>query len=117
VATDKKIKGYIGKQKCLQRAILSKVRRIFLRTLPHHNEKFAWGVITFAGGKFYLGAIGDRVHVGFAIDGLNKKEISLFEGSGRTMRHIKIYSLKDLDEKKLVNLIKLVDKKAACGPC
>jgi hypothetical protein len=57
------------------------------------------------------------VHVGFSISGLNKEEISLFEGSGKTMRHIKIPSLKDIDEENLVKLIKIVDKKAICKPC
>jgi len=54
------------------------------------------------------------VHVGFAINGLSKEEIRLFEGSGKTMRHIKIHSLDDIDEKKLVELIQLVDKKTTC---
>jgi len=39
---------------------------------------------------------------------------SLFEGSGKTMRHIKIPTLEDVDEKKLVKLIEMVDEKAAC---
>jgi len=38
----------------------------------------------------------------------------LFEGSGKTMRHIKIHSIDDIDEKKLVELIKMVDKKTTC---
>ena len=58
----------------------------------------------------------NRVHVGFAITGLNKDEISLFEGSGKTMRHIKILTLEDIDQKKLVRLIELVNKKAICKP-
>lgn len=56
----------------------------------------------------------NRVNIGFAINGLSKEEIGLFEGSGKTMRHIKIHSLEDIDEKKPVKLIKLVDKKAIC---
>ena len=75
------------------------------------------GVVVFAGDKFYICAIKDRVHVGFAINGLNKEEIGLFEGSGKTMRHIKIHSLDDIDEKKLVKLINLVDKKTTCNSC
>ena len=59
----------------------------------------------------------NRVHVGFAITGLNKEEISLFEGNGKTMRHIKIPTLEKIDEKTLVKLIKIVDKKAICKPC
>jgi len=114
---DKKVGEYIEKQKSPQKEILQKVRKIFLKTLPSCEEKSAWGVITFEEGKFYIGAMKNRVHVGFAINGLDKEEIGLFEGSGKTMRHIKIHSLEDIDEKKLVKLIKLVDKKTICKPC
>jgi hypothetical protein len=113
---DKEIKKYIEKQKLPQKKILKKLRRLILKTLPGCREKPAWGVVAFAEGKFYIAAIKDRVHVGFAINGLSEKERALFEGSGKTMRHIKIHSLKDIDEKKLVKLIKMVDKKAVCKP-
>ena len=114
---DKQVYEYIEKQKSPQKEILQKVRNIFLKTLPNCEEKSAWGVVAFAGGKFYIAAMKSRVHVGFAINGLDKEEIDLFEGSGKTMRHIKIHSLEDVDEKKLVKLIKLVDKKAICKQC
>ena len=114
---DKKVKDYIEKQKSPQKEIIKKVREIFIKTLPGCEEKSAWGVIALEGGKFYIGAMKTRVHVGFAINGLTKEEVGLFEGSGKTMRHIKIPSLDDIDEKKLVKLIKLVDKKATCIQC
>ena len=114
---DKKVEEYIEKQKSPQKEILQNVRSIFLKTLPNCEEKSAWGVVAFAGGKFYIAAMKSRVHVGFAINGLDKEEIGLFEGSGKTMRHIKIHSLEEVDEKKLVKLIKLVDKKAICSQC
>jgi hypothetical protein len=41
----------------------------------------------------------------------------LFEGTGKTMRHIKIPTLDDLDKKMLVKMIKLVDKKTVCKQC
>ena len=114
---DKQVDEYIGKQKSPQKEILQKVRKIFLKTLPNCEEKSAWGVVAFAGGKFYIAAMKNRVHVGFAINGLSKEEIGLFEGSGKTMRHIKIHSLDDIDEIKIVKLIKLVDKKTICNQC
>jgi hypothetical protein len=114
---DKQVDEYIEKQKSPQKEILREVRKVFLKTLPNCEEKKAWGVVAFAGGKFYIAAIKNRVHVGFAINGLNKEEIGLFEGSGKTMRHIKIHSLNDIDEERLVKLIKLVDKQAICSPC
>jgi len=42
---------------------------------------------------------------------LTKKEIELFEGGGKTMKHIKLYSLKEIDEKKIVKLLRVVEKK------
>lgn len=79
----------------------------------------AWGVPTYSEGKFYLAAMKNRVHVGFAITGLSarKEEKSWFEGSGKTMRHIKIPTLEDIDETVLITLIILVDKKSTCKPC
>jgi uncharacterized protein YdhG (YjbR/CyaY superfamily) len=113
----KQVEEYIRKQKSPQKEIIQKVRNIFLTTLPSCEEKMAWGVITFAKGKFYIAAMKNRVHVGFSITGLNKEEICLFEGSGKTMKHIKIPSLEDIDEKMLVKLIRMVDKKAICKSC
>ena len=115
--TKNEVDAYIEKQKYPQKQILRKVRDLFLKAIPGCEEKKAWGVIAFAGGKFYLGAIKDRVHVGFAITGLSQEEIDLFEGSGKTMRHIKIHSLKDIDEKRLTQLINIVDKKVVITPC
>jgi len=114
---DKQVNEYIEKQKTPQKEILQKVREIFQKTLPRCEEKTVWGAVTFAGGKFYIAAMKNRVHVGFAITGLNEEEISLFEGSGKTMRHIKIPTLENIDEKTLVKLIKMVDKKAICKLC
>ena len=114
---NKQVEKYIEKQKSPQKEIIHKVRNIFLKTLPNCEEKSAWGVIALGEGKFYIAAMKNRVHVGFAINGLSKREIDLFEGSGKTMKHIKIHSLEDIDEEKLVKLIKLVDKKAIRNPC
>jgi uncharacterized protein YdhG (YjbR/CyaY superfamily) len=112
----KQVSEYIDKQKSPQKEIIQKVRKIFQKMLPTSEEKMRWGVITYSEGKFYIAAMKNRVHVGFAITGLSKDEMSLFEGSGKTMRHIKIPTLEDIDQKKLVRLIELVDKKAICKP-
>jgi uncharacterized protein YdhG (YjbR/CyaY superfamily) len=114
---DKQVNEYIEKQRSPQKEILQEVRKIFRETLPNCEEELAWGVVAFAGGKFYIAAMKNRVHVGFAITGLNKDEMSLFEGSGKTMRHIKIPTLESIDRNRLVKLIEMVDKKAICKPC
>jgi uncharacterized protein YdhG (YjbR/CyaY superfamily) len=113
---DQKVKTYIENQKSPQKEILQQVREIFLETLPNCKEKMGWGVITFAAGKFYVAAMKNRIHVGFSVNGLSEDEIKLFEGSGKTMRHIKIPRLEDVDKETLVNLIEMVDKKTTCKP-
>lgn len=111
---DEKVKEYIKKLESPQKEIILKIREIFYKTLTNCNEKFRWGVIVLGDDKFYIASMKNRVHVGFAITGLSKNEINLFEGSGKTMRHIKIHSKDDIDENKLVDLIKMVDKKSKC---
>ena len=114
---DYQVSEYIEKQKSPQKEILQKLRNIFQKTLLDFEEKMRWGVPTFAGGKFYIVALKNHVNVGFAIKGLSKNETSLFEGTGKTMRHIKIPTLEDVDEEKLVELIEMVSKKAICKQC
>lgn len=111
------VEDYIARQKSPQKEILQKLRKIFHSALTNCEEKAQWGVIGLQNGKFYLAAMKSRVHVGFAISGLSKEELTNFDGAGKTMRHIKINSLADIDEKQLAKLIKLIDKKAACKPC
>ncbi len=111
------VDAYIEKQKSPQKEILQEVRRIFRETLPNCEEETKWGVVTYAAGKFYIAAMKNRVHVGFAVTGLDDDEKSLLEGNGKTMRHIKIPTIESIDKAHLVSLIKMVDKKAICKPC
>jgi predicted GIY-YIG superfamily endonuclease len=104
---DKKIKAYIDKQKSPQKEICLKIREIILKTFPDIKEEMKWGVPVFGGGKYYIGALRDHVNLGFAIAGLTKKDLALFEGNGKTMRHLKIKTLKDLDKRRIVKLLKL----------
>jgi uncharacterized protein YdhG (YjbR/CyaY superfamily) len=113
---ERKVDAYIEMQKSPQKEILRKVRIIFQETLPNCNEKMAWGVVTYGSGKFYIAAMKNCVHVGFAVDGLSEAEVSVLEGSGKTMRHIKIPTLESIDPIELVRMIEVVDKKAICKP-
>lgn len=111
------ITNYIKRQKSPQKNICQKIRKLIFETFPGIGEEMKWGAIVFAGDKFYIGVLKDHVNVGFAIDGLTRKEAGLFEGKGKTMRHIKIKELRDIDEKKMVKLLRLVNKKSVCKEC
>jgi hypothetical protein len=112
-----KVSEYINKQKNPQREICNYLRKLIHKTIPGIKEEMKWGVPVFAGGKFYLGSFKNNVNLGVSINGLNDREVALFEGGGKTMRHIKIKSLQDIDEEKLVKLIKLVNEKSLCESC
>ncbi|MDD3776637.1 MAG: DUF1801 domain-containing protein [Actinomycetota bacterium] len=114
---DHKIDEYINKQKTLQKEICNYLRNLIHKTIPGIKEEMKWGVPVFADGKFYIGSFKNNVNLGVSINGLSEKEITLFEGSGKTMRHIKIKSLQNIDEERLVKLIKLVNKKSMCESC
>ena len=110
---NKEVSDYIKKQKSSQKRICQRLRRIIKKTFPCIEEKM-WVGVPWFGMRYYIVALKDHVNIGFPIKGLSKKELVLFEGKGMTMRHIKIYSLADINEKQIVKLLKIA-KKAKCS--
>ena len=114
---DEKVDEYIKKQKSPQKEICQRLREIILNTVPEINEEMRVGVPCYGStkndicGKYYIAALRDHVNLGFSLKGLSKEEISLFEGTGKTMKHIKVFSLEEMDEEKIISLIKLVKEK------
>lgn len=112
---DKAVTKYIEKQKSPQKEICKKLRKIILNSFPKTDEKIKLGVAWYS--KYYIVSLKDSVNLGVSIKGLLKKDMDNFEGSGMSMRHLKFRELKEIDEKKIIKLLKLVDKKAECGSC
>lgn len=109
---DKEVEKYVKKQKSLKKKICLKLREIILKTYPKIEERM-WAGVPFYDKRYYIVALKDHVNMGFAITGLSQKEIDMFAGKGKTMRHIKLFSMDDIDEKKIVSLLK-ISKKAKC---
>ena len=107
---NKEVEKYIEKQKSPQKEICHELRTIILKTFPDIKEEMKMGVPWYE-GRYYIVALKDHVNLGFSLKGLSKKEIELFEGGGKTMKHIKLYSLNEIDEKKIVKLLRVVEKK------
>ncbi|HID72812.1 TPA: DUF1801 domain-containing protein, partial [Candidatus Micrarchaeota archaeon] len=106
----KEVDEYIEKQKSPQKEICKKLRKIILKAYPEITEEMKLGVPYYE-GKFYIVGLKDHVNLGFSIMGLKEDEVKLFVGGGKTMKHLKFSTLKDIDEKKIVKLMKLVKKK------
>ena len=105
---DKKVDEYIKKQESPQKEICQKLRKIIFNTFPDIKEEIKWGVPSYGKNKYYIVALKTHVNLGFSIKGLSAEEIALFEGTGKTMRHIKIFSEDEIDEKHIVKLLKLI---------
>lgn len=106
---DNRVEKYIKKQGSPQREIIEKLRHIILNTCPDIKEELKMGVPWYE-GKYYLVGLKDHVNIGFSIEGMSEDEKKLFEGTGKTMKHIKIFSLKEINEEEVVKLLKVVKK-------
>jgi hypothetical protein len=104
---DKKVTEYLEKQQSPHKEICRKLREIILNTFPDIIEEMKYGV-PYYGNKYYIVALKTHVNLGFSITGLTKEEIALFEGSGKTTRHIKIKTLEEIDEKEIIKLLKIL---------
>jgi hypothetical protein len=107
-----KIDECFNKQHSPQKEICLRLRELLFKTFPGIEEEMKWGVPAYAGGNYYILALKDHVNLGFTIKGLTKEEAGLFDGGGKTTRHIQVASLSDIDEQRIVTLLKLVGEKA-----
>jgi hypothetical protein len=110
---NEEVEDYISKQKSPQREICRKLREIIRTTYPDIEEKMWMGVPWYE-GRYYIVALKDHVNLGCAVHGLSENELRLFEGKGKMMRHIKLYAIEDINEREIVNLLKVVEK-ATCN--
>ncbi len=112
---NKEVDKYIENQESPKKEICKKLRKIILNTFPTIDEQIKMGVAWY--GKYYIVGLKDSVNLGFSVTGLSKKEKENFMGKGKYMRHLKFKKLKEINEEKIVELLKLVDKKAECDNC
>ncbi len=105
----KDVDQYIKKFAGEKQAILKRLRAIILNTFPELVEEMKMGVPWY-GGSFYLVALNDHVNMGFCLGGSLKKHAKELEGSGKYMRHVKFRSLDDVNEGKLVRLMKATER-------
>jgi hypothetical protein len=108
-----KIDEYISKQSSPQKEICRVLRTLISKTFPGIKEEMKWGVPAFANGNYYIVALKDHVNLGFTLKGLTKEDEKLFDGGGKTMKHIEVTALDGIDEKRIVTLLKVVEKQTS----
>ncbi len=107
---DPKVDEYMEKQISPQKELCLILRDLILNTFPSIKEDMKYGV-PYYGEEFYIVALKSHVNLGFSIKGLTTEEINLFEGSGKTTRHLKISSEDDIDENNIKRLLKMVNER------
>lgn len=102
------IAEYINTQKSPQKEICTRLQEIIFKTFPEIQSEMKWGVPVYGDEEFYIVALKDHVNLGFSLKKLKKEDYMYFSGSGKTMKHIQIHSLDEIDENGIMKLLKLV---------
>ncbi len=103
----REVDDYIAKQKSPQKEICQALRDIIMKTFPNTMEELKLGVPWYE-GKYYIVALKSYVNLGFSLKGLSGDEVRLFKGGGKTMKHMKFRSVEEIDEDRIVELLKVV---------
>lgn len=106
------VKEYLEKQPPDRRKIMENLREILIGAIPNLNEKMEYGVMCYD-DLYYIANLPKQINMGFSIIGLAPEEVKLFEGTGKTMRHLKFESIDSIDKEELIKIIKLVRNKAS----
>jgi len=109
---DPRIKQYLEKQTPERQKIMVYLREVLLETIPSLNEKMEWGVMCYD-DLYYIANLPKQINMGFSIIGLAPEEVKLFQGGGKTMRHLKFESIDSINKEELIKIIKLVRDKAS----
>jgi hypothetical protein len=107
---NEKVTKYLQKQMSPQKEICTKLREILITSFPNIEETVMQEGLWYE-GKFYLTTFTDHVNLGVGVTGLHEEELKHFEGKGKSMRHMKFYSIEDVNEEKLLPLLQLVYRK------
>jgi hypothetical protein len=90
-----------------QKEIIAKLRSLVKGVFPEIVETVKWGNTTFLMGEENLAwIIIYRDHVDFGFFRGAELESKLLEGTGKSLRHIKIRSSNEVGEKELAGLLK-----------
>ncbi len=105
--TEKTVDAYIASLEAWQAEIVSNVRQIILNTAPQAEEAIKWAQPVYSNnGPFaYIKAFKKAVNLGFwrGVEIIDPH--GMLEGSGEKMRHIKLSSLGDINEKVFTDFI------------
>lgn len=87
--------------------ILSKLRKLILSEAPKATEQFKWSRPVYALEKDFCYLQNTKKHVTFGFPDYHKISTNtyLIEGTGKSMRHVKLTQVKDIDDFKIKQML------------
>ena len=103
----REVSEYIERLSENKKAIVIALRKIILSVDPSLNESLKWKqpVYSKEGNICYLFPAGNHVNLGFYKGAELNDPKKILEGTGKTMRHIKIRDLEDIDKEYFWELV------------
>ena len=104
---NQEVTKYIENSSENHKEVLTELRKLILSIAPAPNEQFKWSRPVYGLEKdfCYLQATKKHVTIGFFEFGKIKTNTTLIEGTGKSMRHVKlsnINQIEDFDIKKMI---------------
>ena len=109
---DKQVTAYIQKAPAEQVAIIETLRQLVHDAVQGTTEAIKWGFPVFSNGSNFAYIKSNKNHVTFGfynpekIDDPNK----LLEGTGNTMRHVKVKKTDDIDSALFTRWLKAISE-------
>lgn len=103
------VEAWVERLRNPQRELVNDLRRLIRETAPNLEETMKWGQPCYTVGPanvVYLAPIADRVNFGF-FRGADLRDPQRFlEGTGKKLRHVKVWLDKDIPTEALKALIR-----------
>jgi len=94
--------------------LLARLRKLIAASAPELNEEFKWSqpVYCLNGPVVYLAVHSDHINLGFYKGARLSDPAKILEGSGKFLRHVKIFTSSDIQVAPLKRLIRQAAKLA-----
>ena len=102
------VDGYVGALPSPQQTIVNRLRALVAAAAPEAIEALKWGqpVYEVNGPMAYLKAYKGHVNFGFWRGAMLSAPAQTLSGDGGRMRHLKVYSLSDIKEEVILELVR-----------
>jgi hypothetical protein len=97
---NKEVTNYIESAPEEHKAIMTKIRALLFSVVPDAEEEFKWSRPVYSHKKDFAYLVANKNHVNFGFSQFEKikNPTDKLEGTGKTMRHVKLKTVADIDE-------------------